>query len=101
MLDEGPAFYAPQLMTDGDRTLLWGWSWELGRTEEQVAAAGWAGVLTFPRELYVRDGVLGSRPAAELAKLRTPSPAWQPGAPVAAAAFEIVASGPVTLAAGR
>ena len=32
VLDEGPAFYAPQLMADGDRTLLWGWSWELGRT---------------------------------------------------------------------
>ena len=96
-LDEGPAFYAPQLMADGDRTLLWGWSWELGRSEEQVAAAGWAGVLTFPRELYVREGILGSRPASELARLRTPALAWQPGAPVAAAAFEIVAAGPVTL----
>ena len=32
--------------------------------------AGWAGVLTFPRELYVTDGVLGARPAAELVALR-------------------------------
>ena len=97
VLDEGPAFYAPQLMSDGDRTLLWGWSSELGRTEDQIAAAGWAGVLTFPRELYVRDGILGARPASELAKLRTPSPAWEPGVPVTTAAFEIVSSGPVTL----
>ena len=97
VLDEGPAFYAPQLMADGDRTLLWGWSWELGRTADQVAAAGWAGVLTFPRELYVRNGILGSAPAAELAELRTSPLAWEPGAPVGAAAFEIVASGPVTL----
>ena len=69
-----------------DRTLLWGWSWELGRTADQIAAAGWAGVLTFPRELYVRDGSLGSRPAAELAELRAPS-RWpgEPGAPVGAA----------------
>ena len=96
-LDEGPAFYAPQLMTDGDRTLLWGWSWELGRSEEQVAAAGWAGVLTFPRELSVREGILDSGPASELARLRTPPLAWQPGAPVTASAFEIVATGPVTL----
>ena len=64
MLDEGPAFYAPQLMADGDRTLLWGWSWELGRTEDQVAAAGWAGVLTFPARALrsQRDPGLTLRP---------------------------------------
>ena len=97
VLDDGPAFYAPQLMSDRGRILLWGWSWELGRTAAQVAAAGWAGVLTFPRELFVLDGVLGSRPASELLELRTPLPDWRPGAPVIAAAFEIVASGPVSL----
>ena len=48
----GPTFYAPQVLVDGDRVLLWGWAWEgAQRTPEEVAAAGWAGVLTFPREL--------------------------------------------------
>ena len=65
-MDEGPAFYAPQVMSDEGRTLLWGWAWELGRTAAQIEEAGWAGVLTFPRELFVRDGRLGSRPATEL-----------------------------------
>ena len=41
-----------------DRTLLWGWAWEIGRTPDQIINAGWAGMLTFPRELFVRDGVL-------------------------------------------
>ena len=39
VLDDGLAFYAPQLMVDGDRTLLWGWAWELGRSEEWVRRA--------------------------------------------------------------
>ncbi len=58
VLDDGPAFYAPQALDDGDRVLLWGWAWEVGRSENQVRDAGWAGVLTFPRELTVADGVL-------------------------------------------
>ena len=66
LIDEGPAFYAPQVLAEPDRTLLWGWAWELGRSAQQIADAGWAGVLTFPRELYLRDGVLGVRPATEL-----------------------------------
>ena len=37
VLDDGLAFYAPQLMVDGDRTLLWGWAWELGRSEEWIS----------------------------------------------------------------
>ena len=45
VLDEGPAFYAPQVLAEPDRTLLWGWAWELGRSDQQIAEAGWAGVL--------------------------------------------------------
>jgi beta-fructofuranosidase len=96
-LDEGPAFYAPQLLPDHGRTLLWGWSWELGRDFGQVAQAGWAGSLTFPRELYVRNGRLGSRPAVELVGLRRERLELAGGAAFAALAFEVVASGPVTL----
>ena len=53
VLDDGPSFYAPQVLPDGDRVLVWGWAWEVGRSENQVRDAGWAGVLTFPRELFL------------------------------------------------
>ena len=95
LLDDGPAFYAPQLMDDG-RTLLWGWSWELDRDFGQVAQAGWAGSLTFPRELFVRNGRLGSRPAAELTDLRRERIDGTTGG-ITEPAFEVVAAGPVTL----
>ncbi|MFC6358502.1 glycoside hydrolase family 32 protein [Luteococcus peritonei] len=58
VLDTGPCFYAPQLVTHEERTLLIGWSWELERSDEVLAEQGWAGVLTTPRELSVRDGRL-------------------------------------------
>ena len=102
VLDEGPAFYAPQALVEADRVLVWGWAWELGRSEEQVDAAGWAGVLTCPRELLVQtrqDGsrVLASRPARELVGLRSAIVSVQPGAGLTEPAFEVVASGPVRL----
>jgi beta-fructofuranosidase len=96
-LDEGPACYAPQVLTEPDRTLLWAWACELDRSQQQVEDAGWAGVLTFPRELSVRDGRLRSQPAAELAQLRVERLMWRPGVAFQAQAFELVASGPVTL----
>lgn len=95
VVDEGPAFYAPQLTSADGRILLWGWSWELGRSDEQVAEAGWAGALTFPRELALRDGVLLSQPAAELTGLRQET--VDATGPVTERSFEIVADGPVTL----
>jgi len=97
VVDDGPAFYAPQVLVEPNRTLLWGWAWELGRSVGQVAVAGWAGVLTFPRELYMRDGVLGMRPAPELTALRLERLALQPGQPFRAHAFELLAGGPVAL----
>jgi beta-fructofuranosidase len=95
VLDDGPAFYAPHVLAGEHRTLLWGWAWEVGRTPEQVFEAGWAGMLTFPRELFLHDGRLGSRPATELIGLRSAELPWQ--RPFAEHAFEIVAYGPVTL----
>jgi beta-fructofuranosidase len=97
VLDEGPTFYAPQVLADPDRTLLWGWAWEHGRTPEQIAEAGWAGVLTFPRELSVRGGALRSQPAAELAGLRLESLPLRPGVALHTPAFELIAGGPVLL----
>jgi beta-fructofuranosidase len=97
VVDNGPAFYAPQVLAEPDRALLWGWAWELGRSTQQVAEAGWAGVLTFPRELYLRDGALGMRPATELTALRSEQLVFQLGQSFQAHAFELVANGPVTL----
>ncbi|GAA3110095.1 glycoside hydrolase family 32 protein [Streptomyces rectiviolaceus] len=70
--DHGPDFYAPALMrAPGGRWLLWGWSWE-ARDESCAKEAGWAGVLTVPRELTLRaDGSPHQAPARELDGLRT------------------------------
>jgi beta-fructofuranosidase len=69
-LDRGPCFYAPQVLRQDGRILLWAWSWERGRTREDIGAAGWAGALTFCRELSLLGDTLVSRPVPELAGLR-------------------------------
>ncbi|MEV6103603.1 glycoside hydrolase family 32 protein [Streptomyces sp. NPDC051940] len=77
-LDHGPDFYAPALLPAPDgRWLMWAWSWE-ARDAERVGApstwtdeAGWAGLLTLPRELTLApDGTAHQRPARELHALR-------------------------------
>jgi beta-fructofuranosidase len=88
-LDDGPCFYAPQVLRAGGRTLLWAWSWERGRSREQIAAAGWAGALTFCREVSLVGDVLVSRPAAEIDGLRAAPLAVAPGEPFAARAFDV------------
>lgn len=95
--DDGPVCYAPQVLVEPDRVLCWGWAQERGRTPEQLAAAGWAGVLTSPRELLLVDGVLVSRPAAELAVLRQARLSVPPGVDFSEPAFEVEAHGPVRL----
>ncbi len=97
VLDDGPTFYAPQVLPDGDRVLVWGWAWEVGRSENQVRDAGWAGVLTFPRELVVDDGVLAARPAAELSGLRSATLRPGPGGELEATAFELRFTGSARL----
>ncbi|MFQ6200752.1 glycoside hydrolase family 32 protein, partial [Streptomyces sp. NPDC000405] len=71
LLDHGPDFYAPALLPAPDgRWLLWGWSWE-ARDPEWVREAGWAGLLTLPREVTLaEDGSVRQRPAAESLGLR-------------------------------
>ncbi|MBU2666388.1 glycoside hydrolase family 32 protein [Actinoplanes bogorensis] len=69
LVDRGPAFYAPQVLAMDDRVLMWAWSWELGR---DPAEHGWAGCLTYARELTLAGDVLISRPARELDGLRGP-----------------------------
>ncbi|NYI05165.1 glycoside hydrolase family 32 protein [Allostreptomyces psammosilenae] len=75
LLDHGPDFYAPALMRAPDgRVLLWGWSWE-GRQDDWARQAGWAGVLTLPREVTLTpDGRAHQAPAREIATLRRPAP---------------------------
>lgn len=81
VLDEGSSFYAPQAVQTGgvdggpDRVLLWGWAQETtdggtGRTQEENDEHGWSGLLTFPRELAVRDGAVELVPVREIAALR-------------------------------
>jgi beta-fructofuranosidase len=95
-VDTGPTFYAPQALVDGDRVLLWGWAWEgTQRTAEQVAEAGWAGTLTFPRELSLDGDRLVSRPAAELVGLRSAD--LDATVPLVEPAFELATDGPLEL----
>ncbi len=70
LLDDGPCFYAPQLLAADGRVLLWGWAWELGRPQAEIDAAGWSGCLTFPREVTVEGDDVVSRPVRELVALR-------------------------------
>lgn len=65
-VDAGPAFYAPQVAQVGQRAVLWGWSWELGRDGAWLDEHGWSGVITTPRELHLRDGRLVAEPVPEL-----------------------------------
>ncbi|MCX5244381.1 glycoside hydrolase family 32 protein [Streptomyces sp. NBC_00201] len=73
-LDQGRDFYAPAVLQEPDRALLWGWSWE-ARPQEEINRAGWAGVLTAPRVVDVHpDGSLRVSPAPELELLRPAEP---------------------------
>lgn len=70
LVDAGRDFYAPAVLATPERVLLWGWTWE-DRTETDVAASGWAGALTLPRDLTLDPaGHLVSTPAPELHALR-------------------------------
>ncbi|QOV33524.1 glycoside hydrolase family 32 protein [Streptomyces ferrugineus] len=73
-LDHGRDFYAPAVLREPGRVLMWGWSWE-ARGQEEVDRAGWAGVLTAPRVVDVHaDGALRVAPAPELRLLRAAEP---------------------------
>jgi beta-fructofuranosidase len=71
VVDAGGHYYAPQTFRDAQgRRLIFGWLWE-GRSQEAQVAAGWAGVMSLPRVLTLRDdGLLGMEPAPELRALR-------------------------------
>lgn len=69
-IDHGHDFYASQttLAPDGRRIMFaWMAMWKSVMPEQ---ADGWAGALTFPRELILRDDHVYMKPVAELAQLR-------------------------------
>lgn len=82
--DLGRDFYAPQIVQlevaapeAEPRALLWGWANEgpgrdgrRGRSQDEIDAAGWAGVLTHPRFLSVEDGALVVAPVPEVEAYR-------------------------------
>ncbi|WP_330284769.1 glycoside hydrolase family 32 protein [Streptomyces sp. NBC_00588] len=73
-LDHGRDFYAPAVLQEADRALMWGWSWEACEQDE-IDRAGWAGVLTAPRVVGLHpDGTLRIAPAPELELLRAAAP---------------------------
>ena len=67
----GGPLNAPKSILDGKgRRLMWGWVCE-GRTQAEQRAAGWAGILSLPRELSLdTGGELRIVPAVELETLR-------------------------------
>jgi beta-fructofuranosidase len=74
-------FYAPKTQLDahGNR-ILWGWLPET-RPEAEYAAAGWSGMMSLPRRLYLNNGDLHMEPAVETQLLRAnpnPHPARLP-----------------------
>jgi len=64
-------FYAPQAMQDDKgRWLMWGWMME-GRSIAAHRAAGWAGVMSLPREVTLaEDNTIALCPVPEIEKLR-------------------------------
>jgi len=70
-ITDGGNFYAAKtLLDDKKRRILWGWLTE-ARSEDEMRAAGWSGVLSLPRVLSPKsDGTLGMSPPPELTALR-------------------------------
>ncbi len=70
-VDYGIDFYAPQtvLTPDGRRVMIgWMQNWDAVAVREE--AAPWAGQMSLPRELHIRDGRLWQWPIRELDALR-------------------------------
>jgi beta-fructofuranosidase len=69
-VDYGYDFYAPQIFIDErGRHILFGWM-DLWKGDFSSLTDGWAGAFTFPRELFMENGVVCQRPVEELALLR-------------------------------
>lgn len=70
-LDRGHDFYATQTMLAPDgRRILFGWM-DMWEAEMPEKADGWAGALTLPRELTLKNQKLFMKPVKELVNLRS------------------------------
>lgn len=110
--DFGRDFYAPQIValesdSAGPKALLWGWANEgfgrdgrRARSQDEIDAAGWAGVLTFPRELSVVDDSLVVTPVPEVEAYRAAQTVAQATGTVVLPLYAeaVVSSGPETAA---
>ncbi len=72
VVDEGghEGFYAPQVFSDGTRTIMMGWMPERAQGAWR-GVSGWAGMMTLPREVYMAGGVLKMRVIPEAERLVT------------------------------
>lgn len=92
-LDTGSSLYAPQVLLEPDRVLLWGWTREgTDRTPQEVERAGWSGALSFPREVRLEGDAITLHPARELVGLRVRRLALVAGEQFEAVAFEVIAA---------
>ena len=69
-IDSGMDFYAPQTLEtpDGRRIMIaWMNNWD---KDYPSSADGWVGSMTFPRELFVKDGQIFQLPVRELERYR-------------------------------
>ena len=70
-VDSGIDFYAPQtvLTPDGRRVMIaWMQNWDSCSIREE--GSPWAGQMTLPREVFIKDGRLWQRPSKEFLSLR-------------------------------
>lgn len=71
IVDSGIDFYAPQMVKSPDgRTIMIGWMANLDVIEHRHPVEKWYGMMTLPRELSVRNGMLYQQPIRELEQLR-------------------------------
>jgi beta-fructofuranosidase len=69
-VDYGLDFYAPQtFLDDKGRRILIGWM-DMWNSEYITRKDGWIGVLTFPRKLYRKKGMIRQMPVEEISLLR-------------------------------
>jgi len=89
--DFGGSFYAAQVFPDArGRRIMFGWLRE-NRSDAAQREAGWSGVMSLPRIVYLRkDGDLGIKPAPEVEMLR--------GEHYRRASFEVSAQSPQMIA---
>jgi beta-fructofuranosidase len=69
-IDGGFDFYAPQTLRHPDgRTIMIAWM-QMWKRSMPTADLGWAGAMTLPRELSIRDGRLYQAPVREIERYR-------------------------------